>query len=109
MDKVPIQENDVILAMSDGVADNLWEHEVLENVLQSMQKWEQGDESAGMVPGESSYADGMQFVAKELVKAARVIAEDPFAESPFMERSVEEGLATEGGEYSKPLVCRILI
>ncbi|KAI9662386.1 MAG: hypothetical protein M1821_008553 [Bathelium mastoideum] len=98
LDKVPIEEDDVILAMSDGVADNLWEHEVLENVLESMQKWERGDEASGMVPGESSYADGMRFVAQELVKAARVIAEDPFAESPFMERSIEEGLATEGGK-----------
>ena len=98
VDKISIEENDVVLAMSDGVADNLWEHEVLDNVVDSMHKWEQGDEKSGMVAGESSYADGMRFVAQELVKAARVIAEDPFAESPFMERSIEEGLATEGGE-----------
>ncbi|KAI9710254.1 MAG: hypothetical protein M1820_002747 [Bogoriella megaspora] len=96
MDKVPIEENDVVLAMSDGVCDNLWEHEVVENVLDSMNKWEQGDEKAGMVAGESTYADGMRFVAQELVKAARQIAEDPFAESPFMERSIEEGIPTEG-------------
>ena len=107
MDKIPIEEDDVILAMSDGVADNLWEHEVLENVMDSMQKWEQSEEGSGMVPGESSYADGMRFVAQELVKAARAIAEDPFAESPFMERSVEEGLATEGGEVSELHSCDI--
>jgi len=44
-------------------------------------------------------AEGMRFVAMELVKAARVIAEDPFAESPFMERAVEEGLMIEGGGF----------
>jgi hypothetical protein len=41
---------------------------------------------------------GMQFVADELLKAAKTIAQDPFAESPFMERAVEEGLAMEGGK-----------
>lgn len=39
----------------------------------------------------------MKFVADELMTAAKVIATDPFAESPFMEKAVEEGLAMEGG------------
>src|SRR5204863_2066906 len=34
-DKVEIEEEDVVLAMSEGVVDNLWEHEVLENVVES--------------------------------------------------------------------------
>ena len=97
MDKVGLEENDIVLAMSDGVVDNLWEHEVLQNVLDSIRTWEAG----GKKPGERSggAAGGMLFVAKELVKAARKIAEDPFAESPFMERAVEEGLAMEGGKF----------
>jgi hypothetical protein len=80
LDKIHIQEEDVVLAMSDGVIDNLWEHEIVESVVKSFKA-----------------RPSMQFVADELVKAARVIAEDPFAESPFMERAVEEGLAMEGG------------
>ena len=40
----------------------------------------------------------MAFVAKEIMEAARVIAEDPTAESPFMERALDEGIATEGGK-----------
>ena len=98
MDKVPIEENDVVLAMSDGVVDNLWEHEVLDNVVDSIRKWESGEggEASGDRAGGAS--GGMLFVAKELVKAARTIAEDPYAESPFMERAVEEGLAMEGGK-----------
>ena len=84
-----MEEGDLVVAMSDGVVDNLWEHEVVENVLRSLKAWEGRGESEGGC---------MVFVAEELVKAARVIAEDPFAESPFMERAVEEGLAMEGGE-----------
>lgn len=97
IDKVEIQENDVVLAMSDGVIDNLWEHEIIDNVVSSIRKWEEG------LGGESSgnrtagAGGGMQFVAQELMNAAKVIATDPFAESPFMEHAVEEGLAMEGG------------
>jgi hypothetical protein len=40
----------------------------------------------------------MGYVAEELMEAARVIAVDPFAESPFMEHAIEEGLASAGGE-----------
>jgi hypothetical protein len=41
----------------------------------------------------------MEFVAQELVERAKKIALDPFAESPFMEHAIEEGLPSEGGEY----------
>lgn len=98
LDKVEIQEDDVVLAMSDGVIDNLWEHEIIENVVTSIRKWEegQGGESTGDRRGGAG--GGMKYVANELMKAAKVIATDPFAESPFMEHAVEEGLAMEGGE-----------
>lgn len=100
LDRFEIEEDDVILAMTDGVVDNLWDHEVLQNVLDSMEKWKNGAKNAedGKEPGEHSYADGMRFVAQELVNAARVIAEDPFAESPYMEKAVDEGLSIEGGK-----------
>ncbi|THY59649.1 protein serine/threonine phosphatase 2C [Aureobasidium pullulans] len=99
MDKVTIEEDDIILAMSDGVVDNLWEHEVVDNVLESMEKWRSGDVPQVMrSDDQSTYAGGMQFVAQELVKAARTIAQDPFAESPYMERAIEEGLSIEGGK-----------
>ena len=98
LDKIEIEEDDVVLAMSDGVVDNLWEHEILESVIESLNKWE----AAHPTPspgGANDEADGlMPFVAEELVNAARTIAEDPYAESPFMERAVEEGLAMEGGK-----------
>ncbi|KAL8917629.1 MAG: hypothetical protein Q9172_005751 [Xanthocarpia lactea] len=97
MDKVKIREGDVVLAMSDGVVDNLWEHEVVQNVHESMQRLGHGRQVES--EGDGQDTDGrMLDVAKELLKAARTIAEDPYAESPFMERAVEEGLAMEGGK-----------
>jgi len=46
-----------------------------------------------------------------LMEAAKVIALDPYAESPFMEHAIEEGLASEGGElflffFFSPPECR---
>lgn len=100
MDKIAVQENDVVLAMSDGVVDNLWEHEVLESVFDSIRKWESGEGGESTEDRTAGAGGGMLFVAEQLVNAARAVAEDPYAESPFMERAVEEGLAMEGGMIS---------
>lgn len=89
VDTVDVQEGDVVLAVSDGVPDNLWEHEICQNVCNSVKKCKEGADGS---------EDGMVFVARELMSAASAIAQDPFAESPFMERAVEEGLPMEGGK-----------
>lgn len=99
MDKVSLEVNDVVLAMTDGVTDNLWEHEVVQNVVNSIQKWKSGGVVDTKGDRNGGAGGGMLYVAEELMKAAKVIAEDPYAESPFMERAVEEGLAMEGGSY----------
>ena len=97
MNRVEIEVDDIVLAMSDGVADNLWEHEIARSVFTSIRKWESQSAGENVQNRGGGLESGMLYVAEELVKAARVIAEDPFAESPFMERAVEEGLAMEGG------------
>ncbi|KAL2172427.1 hypothetical protein VTG60DRAFT_5702 [Thermothelomyces hinnuleus] len=109
VDEVPLREGDVVLAMSDGVIDNLWAHEIVEKVSSSLEKWRAGDCPHALSSrvkfnlGEEEEEDakddsGMGFVAEELMEAARTIAVDPFAESPFMEHAIEEGLASAGGK-----------
>jgi len=109
MDRVEIEKGDVVLATSDGVGDNLWDHEVMQNVIDSMNRWDRG-EVQPPAPGVLSdvnrddeqkwYSAKMMYVAQELMKAARTIAEDPFAESPYMEKAIDEGLSIEGGKSS---------
>ena len=98
VDEVAIREGDVVLAMSDGVTDNLWAHEIVECVCESAEKWRDGKGEAAQKMGGGDDEGGMRFVAAELMEAARKIAVDPFAESPFMEHAIEEGLPSGGGE-----------
>lgn len=99
VDTIDLEEGDVVLAMSDGVIDNLWEHEIAANVFQSIKAWEDGE--AADIQGDRTGGrnGGMVLAAQNLMAAAKVIALDPYAESPFMEHAIEEGLASEGGWY----------
>ncbi|KAE8381039.1 hypothetical protein BDV26DRAFT_279012 [Aspergillus bertholletiae] len=99
--QVDLEEGDVVLAVSDGVLDNLWEHEILTITLDSLKKWNQGrydNTDLEWAPPELLAEERMVFVARELLKSALAIAQDPFAESPFMEKAIDEGLAIEGGK-----------
>ncbi|PKS06565.1 hypothetical protein jhhlp_007313 [Lomentospora prolificans] len=104
VDTLVIQEGDVVLAMSDGVIDNLWEHEIVRIVAESMEKWETTEEPL------AQSMDRMQFAASELMNAAKIIALDPFAESPYMEHAIEEGLASAGviASYRRDKIKKIL-
>ncbi|KAK2751603.1 hypothetical protein FQN55_000324 [Onygenales sp. PD_40] len=107
--RVPLREGDIVVAVSDGVVDNLWEHEVLKVVLDAVEEWE-GGKRDGAVGTAAAAADGggggegggaggeMVYVAQRLLQAAKNIAQDPFAESPYMEKAIDEGLAIEGGK-----------
>jgi hypothetical protein len=96
---IPIREEDIVLAFTDGVSDNLWTHEIVSNVLSSLSSFPY---PTSKDTEEQTYADGMRFVAQRLVNAAREIAQDPFAESPYMERAIDEGLSIEGGSLFRP-------
>lgn len=96
---VDLQVGDVVLAMSDGVIDNLWEHEIVDTVVKSIRGWEEGKGHKMEGDRSGGRSGGMQVAAEELMAAAKEVAMDPFAESPFMEHAIEEGLASEGGQY----------
>ncbi|ETN41809.1 uncharacterized protein HMPREF1541_03746 [Cyphellophora europaea CBS 101466] len=89
MDQVSLEEGDVVVVVSDGVSDNLFENEIIEKVCGCVKSWEQGASEAN---------EGMLFVARELMNAARAIAQDPNAESPYMEKALDEGISAFGGK-----------
>lgn len=89
MDRVEVEEGDIVLCLSDGVTDNLWEEEVTEWVTHAVKQWNDKEQEAD---------DGIVYVARKLMNAAKDIALDPYAGSPYMSRAVDEGLAAEGGK-----------
>jgi protein phosphatase PTC7 len=94
---VDIEVGDVVLAMTDGVIDNLWEHEIVDSIVNSIREWESGHGPRPQGDLTGGRSGGMRTAAQDLVAAAKKVALDPFAESPFMEHAIEEGLASEGG------------
>lgn len=88
-DRIDVKDGDVVLCLSDGVTDNLWEEEITEWVVHAMKQWK---------AGEADAEDGIVYVARTLMEAAKEIALDPNAGSPYMSRAVDEGLAAEGGK-----------
>ena len=106
MSTVALEENDIVLALSDGVTDNLWEQELLSITLDSMRRFDEGkckfddklDDFGDEWPNPTFVEEKMVFVARELLKAACVVAQDPFGESPYMEKIIDEGLTFQGGE-----------
>ncbi|KXH69353.1 hypothetical protein CSAL01_12218 [Colletotrichum salicis] len=111
LDVVEIQVGDVVLAMSDGVIDNLWEHEIVDSIQKSIERWENGECGGDRVEGDRTGGanGGMKLAAEELVAAAKKIATDPFAESPFMEHAIEEGLPSVGGKLDDISVVAALV
>lgn len=103
LSRVELLEDDIVLALSDGVLDNLWDHEVSRITLDSIEKWNQGrrgTDDSEWAPPSALAEERMVFVARELLRTALAIAQDPFAESPYMEKAVDEGLIIEGGRCS---------
>ena len=89
-DIVDVQEGDVVVVVSDGLTDNLFENEIVQKVGEYMKAWQDGEHEA---------SDGVLHVARGLMEAAKEVALDPNGESPYMERALDEGLAiSEGGK-----------
>ncbi|KAI1951699.1 hypothetical protein LOZ57_001111 [Ophidiomyces ophidiicola] len=93
---IELQEDDIVVALSDGVTDNLWEQDLLELILLSLKQWENGKgiEVAGdRTAGKNG---GMLYIAQQLLQTARTIAQDPSAQTPYMEKAIDAGLAISG-------------
>lgn len=94
-----LEEDDIVVAVSDGVTDNLWEHEVSKLVLDSLKQWAEKEDH--IEEGEAIREGGaMVYAAKQLLMSARSVAQDPFAQTPYMEKALGEGLGIEGGTFS---------
>ncbi|KAF3902210.1 hypothetical protein ABW21_db0208486 [Orbilia brochopaga] len=122
---VEVENGDIVILATDGLLDNLWEEEVVSIILRTIHmatdEWDTGEIGKMMqkqgkrleegvnvafreylagvdIGDEDDGGEMMTSIAAELVKAAKVVATDPYAESPWMERAVEEGKSAQGGK-----------
>lgn len=80
--EVQIEDGDLVLLATDGLMDNLWETEVVRELVGCLEAGE-----------------GEGVMAEKLVEKAKSVAGDPWGLSPYMERAVEQGLGIEGGKW----------
>jgi hypothetical protein len=67
---IKLLPSDKIILATDGLADNLWDQEILDE--------------ATSIDSTTGKKKGIQDIAENLVKRARTVGEDKWGESPFM-------------------------
>ncbi|KAI9496170.1 phosphatase 2C-like domain-containing protein [Zychaea mexicana] len=83
---IKIEEGDIVIVASDGLFDNLFDDEILEEV----QSCAVGNNSAASVP---------QLISDALALRARLVSEDTSnPSSPFQCRAMHEGMYYQGGK-----------
>lgn len=105
---IQVQQGDVIILASDGLVDNLFDDDILEEVQRfapPLDDIEGGHENAAGTPAE----DGdewpptdfsPQLLSEALCSRAKAVSQDSKAViSPFQQRATEEGLPYVGGKH----------
>jgi protein phosphatase PTC7 len=122
--EIPVVADDILILASDGLSDNLWDEEVLEEVVRTkdvLLKYSNSDgASLGQLLARRSLA-GM--LSEALCSRARRVAErgssasgrrvlevvgEEVDEVPFARRAREEGKRFKGGKVDGKLLLRVL-
>jgi serine/threonine protein phosphatase PrpC len=94
---VRVEAGDIIVVGSDGLMDNLFDEDIIEEVLRFLPANMCGAETNGKFdPSDFS----PQLVSEALCSRAKAVSEDSRAiSSPFQQRAMEEGLNYVGGKH----------
>ncbi|CAO3598193.1 unnamed protein product [Absidia cylindrospora] len=86
---IKVEEGDIMILASDGLFDNLYDDEIMEEVQQCIEK----------DPSSSLSETTTQAISEALAFRAKVVSEDPDnPTSPFQVRAMHEGLYYQGGK-----------
>lgn len=93
---VQVQKDDIVILSSDGLGDNLFEEDILEEVLRFA--YPSYSPSEPHLPTRRA-AFSPQAVSEALCTRAKSVCEDQMAtSSPFQQRAMEEGIYYTGGK-----------
>ncbi|KAI7848188.1 phosphatase 2C-like domain-containing protein [Circinella umbellata] len=111
---IKIEEGDIIILATDGLFDNLFDDEILEEVQNCIKEYEQSED--GQKENEEKKSDSSsttttmsttttssttvpQLISDALAIRARIVSEDPGnPSSPFQCRAMHEGMYYQGGK-----------
>lgn len=109
-----VQKGDIVILSSDGLIDNLYELDILEEVLkfshpsydartEPLDATPASPEELSSLPAASTEAAAAKFSPQQLSEAlctrAKAVMMDPFVvASPFADRATEQGLYYSGGK-----------
>lgn len=108
---VRVQADDIIVVGSDGLMDNLFDEDIIEEIIRFLPFSEDGrgpDGERTRIVDPSSFSP--QLVSEALCSRAKAVSEDSRAiSSPFQQRAMEEGLHYVGGKHDdiSVLVCLV--
>ncbi|SCZ90390.1 BZ3500_MvSof-1268-A1-R1_Chr1-3g01958 [Microbotryum saponariae] len=103
---IKVQKDDIVILSSDGLMDNLYDEDILEEVLRfvALTPAPTASSSGSALPGVTGPRYTLnrfspQAVSEALSLRAKSVYEDPRAvSSPFQQRAVEEGIHFVGGK-----------
>ncbi|SCV68449.1 BQ2448_570 [Microbotryum intermedium] len=103
---IKVQKDDIVILSSDGLMDNLYDEDILEEVLRFVTSTSAptASSSGSAPPGATGPRYTLnrfspQAVSEALSLRAKSVYEDPRAvSSPFQQRAVEEGIHFVGGK-----------
>jgi len=96
---IKVQKDDIVILGSDGLADNLFDEDILEEVLKftTISKEEKAKSGDGGTAVSRPFTP--QMISESLCLKARTVVEDQQAvTSPFSQRANEEGIHYVGGK-----------
>jgi serine/threonine protein phosphatase PrpC len=110
---VRVEAGDIIVVGSDGLMDNLFDEDIVEEVLRFVPMKSDASQGGGeqqqfLKVDSSTFSP--QLVSEALCSRAKAISEDSRAiSSPFQQRAMEEGLHYVGGKHDdiSVLVCLV--
>ncbi|KAK0470705.1 phosphatase 2C-like domain-containing protein, partial [Armillaria novae-zelandiae] len=86
---LPVQEDDILILATDGLSDNLWDEDILDEVARFQS--DHGEEG-----GRDVLAAGM--LSEALCSRAKRVAKNGEGDTPFGRRATEEGKKWKGGK-----------
>jgi len=104
-----VKENDIVILSTDGMTDNLWDEDVVQQVIRFTSTWQLSPSAPSTYPNQPlssvraallpiTLSHALCTTAKSVAENGPPITEDELPEIPFGRRAKEVGHSFVGGK-----------